>query len=197
MPQRKGKSSGRKMAITILLGVFIAIMLTIFVNLLVSYVYAGPEWDKFCPQLRGFDSQFPGKVIPGTSITANCTFNKPLNDLAENCNLGGGQPLYEYNTQGCAVSLKNCDTCSEQFEEASKAYNRKVFFIYAIIGFALIVYGLFAASLLLEIVALPSGAFLVIEAATRNFDDKLFVIITFGLLIAAALYLALRKFKLK
>ena len=32
---------------------------------------------------------------------------------------------------------------------------------------------------------------------TKNFDDKLFVIITFGLLIILALYLALRKFKLK
>jgi len=86
--------------------------------------------------------------------------------------------------------------CNKEFNDAQNAYNRRTFFIYAIVGFILIVFGLFASSLLLQIVSLPSGAFLVIEAATKNFDDKLFVIITFGLLIIAALYLAIKKLKL-
>jgi len=180
---------------TILLGIFVAIMLTIFINLVVSYVYEGPQYEKYCANRFGFDSM-PAKTLPGTGFTANCTFNKVLNDGAESCSLSGGQPIYEYNNQGCATSLKNCDMCSKQFEEATKAYNRKTFFIYAIVGFILIVFGLFNRALLLQIVSLPSGAFLVIEAAVKNFDDKLFVIITFGLLIVAALYLALRKLKL-
>ena len=74
---------------------------------------------------------------------------------------------------------------------------RKTFFIYAVVGFALIVFGLFISALLLQIVSLPAGAFLVIEAAVKNFDDKLFVIIVYGLLIVGALYLALKKLKLK
>lgn len=193
MPQKREKSSGRKLAITILLGVFIAIMLTIFVNLLVSYVYAGPEYGKFCNTTSSVEP-YTAKI--GQSCY-NCTFSPQLQAQDENCSASSGVSVFEYDSKGCPVALKKCDTCSTDFDKASKIYNRKVFFVYAIIGFALIVYGLFAATLLLEIVSLPSGAFLVIEAATKNFDDKLFVIITFGLLIIAALYLALRKFKLK
>ena len=189
------KLKGRRLATTIILGVFVAIMLSIFVNLLISYVYEGPQYEKYCSNQIGFET-VPMKTIPGTGITANCTFNKGLNDVAENCSSNNGQPTYVYDNNGCAVSLKKCDFCSQQFNDASKAYNRKTFFIYAIIGFILIIYGLFASSLLLQLVSLPSGAFLVIEAATKNFDDKLFVIITFGLLIIAALYLAIKKFKL-
>lgn len=192
----KEKLKGRRLAITILLGVFVAIMLTIFVNLLVSYVYSGPEYQKYCPQDMGFQSQI-AKTLPGTGqVTVNCSFDKQLNDVAENCSINGGQPVYDYSDKGCAISLKKCDMCNKEFNDAQERYNRKTFFIFAIIGFLLIAYGLFAGSLLLQIVALPSGAFMVIEAATKNFDDKLFVIITFGLLIAAALYLAIKKLKL-
>jgi hypothetical protein len=189
------KSKGRKLALTILLGVFVATMLCIFVNLLVSYVYEGPQYEKYCPA-QAFDSQFPAKTIPGTGIYSNCTFDDSINKVAENCSSSMGQPRYNYDSRGCVTSFKSCDMCSKNFDDAQKAYNRKVFFIFAIIGFALIIYGLFAGSLLLQIVSLPSGAFLVIESATKNFDDKLFVIITFGLLIIGALYLAIKKFKL-
>ncbi len=191
----KEKLKGRRLALTIILGVFVAIMLTIFVNLLVSYAYSGPEYQKYCPQ-QAFDSQFPAKTIPGTAIYSNCTFDDSINKVAENCSMSMGQPRYNYDSKGCVTSFKDCDMCGKEFDDASKAYNRKTFFIFAIIGFALIAYGLFAGSLLLQLVSLPSGAFLVIESATKNFDDKLFVIITFGLLIAAALYLAIKKLKL-
>lgn len=196
MAEKRENLKGRRLAITIILGVFVAIMICIFVNLLVSYVYEGPEYQKFCPQNMGFESQM-AKTIPGTGyITVNCTFDKALNDIAENCSLNGGQPIYEYNNGGCAVSMNKCDMCQKEFDDASKAYNRKVFFVFAIIGFALIIFGLFNTGLLLQIVSLPSGAVLVIESAMRNFDDKLFVVITFGLLIIGALYLAIKKFKL-
>ena len=193
--ERAGKLKGRRLAMTIILGVFVAIMLTIFVNLLVSYVYEGPQREKYCPAYA-FDSQFPAKTIPNTNIYSNCTFKNDVNSVAENCSQSMGQPRYNYDSRGCVTSFKACDMCYKNYDDASKAYNRKTFFIFAIVGFALIIYGLFAGSLLLQTVSLPSGAFMVIEAATKNFDDELFVIITFGLLIIAALYLAIKKLKL-
>lgn len=196
MPQNKEKLRGRRLAMTIILGVFVAIMVCIFVNLLISYAYEGPQYEKYCPMWEGFDSQFPAKSIANTGIMSNCTFINDVNAQGENCSLSRGQPKYNYDSRGCVTSFKSCDMCGKNFEDAFKAYNRKTFFIFAIIGFALIIYGLFASSLLMQIVSLPSGAFLVIEAATKNFDDKLFVIITFGLLIIGALYLAIRKLRL-
>src|SRR3989338_5526505 len=190
------KRAGRTLAMTIILGVFVAIMLTIFVNLVVSYTYPEPDYQKYCGNRNYAQMEFPAKTIPGGACNVNCTYNKQLSLQAEGCNLQGGEAVYDYNDLGCAVSLKKCDLCNKQLTEDFKVYNRMVFFVYAIIGFALIVFGLFNPALLLQIVSLPSGAFLVIEAAVKNFDDKLYVIITFGLLIVAALYLALRKLKL-
>jgi hypothetical protein len=54
---------------------------------------------------------------------------------------------------------------------------------------------LFSSVLLIQILALPAGAVLVIQAAVKNFDSKLMVICTFALLIVAAIYLALKKLR--
>jgi len=192
MPGKKGDSSGRKLALTILIGVFIAIMVITLFNLLVSYFYEPPEYDKFC----NFTDSSPYPVKVGYSNCAvNCTFSQVLQDEQDKCVQQRGMAIFSYDSNGCASSLKNCDMCSVNFENSMKEYNRSNFFIYALIGFALIVAGLFIHNLLIQIITLPSGAFLVIEAAVKNFDDKLYVIIVFALLIVAATYLAVKKLK--
>lgn len=188
------KKRGRNLALIILLGVFVAIMLAIFVNLVVSYIYEGPKYEDYCK--NSFSGPYPIKYGVDTASCQNCTFSKSLQEQVSSCEQDGGIPVYEYNSLGCTSALKDCDFCSKEFDQATKAYNRRTFFIYAAVGFVLIVFGLFISTLLLQIVSLPAGAFLVIESATKNFDDKLFVIIVFGLLIVAALYLALKKLKL-
>jgi len=193
--KRNGKRNGKDLALIILLGVFVAIMLTIFVNLVVSYIYEGPKYEDYCR--NSFNGAYPVKYGVDTGSCQNCTFSKSLQEQTDNCYNERGTPVYDYDAKGCTVSLKSCDMCSKEFDDATKAYNRKTFFIYAVVGFALIVFGLFISALLLQIVSLPAGAFLVIEAAVKNFDDKLFVIIVYGLLIVGALYLALKKLKLK
>jgi hypothetical protein len=188
------KLKGRNFALTILLGVFIAIMVSILFNLIVDYVYESPQYDKFCRSVMGQYAIEPyGKYIPEKCL--NCTFSKSLQEEFDNCTKEGGTPVAEYDNNGCSVTLKECNMCQKNFEDAMKVYNRHAFFIFAAIGFALIVVGLFVKPLLIQIATLPSGAVLVIEAAMRNFDSKLMVIITFTLLIVAAIYLALKKLR--
>lgn len=182
--------TGRNFALTILLGVFIAIMLTVLVNLIVDYAYPGPEYNTFCQGAMAMGGPYTGE-IKGTS----CSFNKSVQDSAEACMSNGNTPIYEYNDNGCVVSLKDCNDCQKRYDDDMKAYNRVVFFVFAAVGFILIASGLFVAPLLLQLALLPSGAILVIEAAMRNFDSKLMVIIVFALLIATAIYLALKKLR--
>jgi len=85
--------------------------------------------------------------------------------------------------------------CNKEFEDTMAKYNKNTFFIFAIIGFILILVGLYSSPLLIQIATMPAGAFLVIEAAVKNFQDKLLIIITFSLLIIAAVVLAIRKLK--
>jgi hypothetical protein len=182
---------GRNFALTIILGVFIAIMLCVLVNLIVDYVYPGPQYETYCKGMLGGPVSYPTADVKGGC----CTSTKELQEQVQSCVNEGNSPVYEYDTNGCPKSLKECNDCNQRFGDTTKVYNRQVFFVFAAVGFVLIVAGLFVAPLLLQISLLPAGAFLVIEAAVKNFDSKLTVIIVFALLIVAAVYLALKKLR--
>ncbi len=186
-------SSGRRLALTIILGVFIAIMVITLFNLIVTYIYEEPRYEDFCKNI--FGGSYPVKYGVGPEQCANCTFSRALQEETDKCTQENGIPVYEYNEKGCTVSLKECSLCNKDSENAMKLYNRNTFFVYAVIGFILVVLGLFIHILLIQLITLPAGAFLVIEAAVKNFDDKLYVIIVFSLLIIAAVYLALKKLR--
>jgi len=188
------KLSGRNFALTILLGVFIAIMVVALFNLIVSYAYESPDYEDYCKGIESMTA-YPVRYGIGNEVCGNCTFSPVLQTATEECRNNGGIPIYSYDSNGCTVALKECNMCSKNFEDAMKSYNKSTFFVFALIGFALIVGGLFIHILLIQIIALPAGAFLVIEAAVKNFDDKLSVIIVFALLIVAAVYLALKKLR--
>ena len=196
---KKEKLKGKNFALTILLGVFIAIMVSILFNLIVSYVYEGPEYGEFCRLEMKLIGEYGAKPIGEYDIIPekclNCTFSKALQEKFDNCSSEGGIPIGEYDDNGCIIALKECNFCNKNFENEMKTYNKNSFFIFAPIGFILIVVGLFVSPLLIQIATLPAGAILVIEAAMRNFDDKLMIIITFALLIVAAIYLALKKLR--
>ena len=185
------KIRGRKLALTIIIGVFLAIMIATLFNLIVTYFYEVPRYDDFCKNIY-FD---PYSKYPYYTPEVNCTFPKEIKAQVEKCGQDNGIPVYNYSEGGCVTGFKECNFCNQEFEANETAYNRNTFFIYAIIGFILIVLGLFIPILLIQITSLPAGAFLVIEAAVKNFDDKLYVIITFSLLIGAAIILALKKLR--
>jgi hypothetical protein len=189
--EKKKIPSGRNLALTIILGVFISIMIITLFNLVVTYFYEGPDYNSFCNNTYG---QYQMKY-GGTYSCINCTFSKELQEQTDKCTQEGGTPIYDYDERGCTSTIKECSFCSKNFDEATKIYERNTFFIYAAIGFVLIVVGLFVRILLIQLISLPAGAFLVIEAAIKNFDDKLYIIITFSLLIIAAIYLALKKLR--
>ncbi|MEI6849889.1 MAG: hypothetical protein WCK29_02540, partial [archaeon] len=138
---------------------------------------------------------YPDKPYLPQSNNVSCSFNSTLNNQVDACTAKGGNPVYQYNDVGCTVALKNCDMCAKNLENDTNTYNRISFFIFAVIGFVLIVIGLFVTPLLVQLILLPAGAILVIEAAIRNFDDKLAVIIVLALLVVGAVFLALRKLK--
>jgi len=192
------KMGGRNFALTVILGVFVAIMVVTLFNLIVDYVYEGPKYEDYCKGVGGMGMEGSYPIKYGTVVgggCGNCTFSSVLQKQTEECYNSRGIPTYDYDNEGCTSAVRECNMCQKTFDDAMKAYNRQTFFVFAAIGFALIVAGLFIPVLLIQIITLPAGAFLVIEAAVKNFDDKLLVIITFSLLIIAAVYLALKKLR--
>ena len=191
---KKEKLQGKNFALTIILGIFIAIMVVTLFNLIVSYAYEPPKYEDVCKNINGFGA-YPMKYGLGNEQCGNCTFSKSLQQETEKCMQDNGMVIYDYDDKGCTVSIKECNMCNKEFEDTMAKYNKNTFFIFAAIGFILIIGGLYASPLLIQISTLPAGASLVIESAIKNFNDKLLIIIVFSLLIIAAIVLALRKLR--
>ena len=190
---KKERLQGRNFALTILLGIFIAVMVVVLFNLIVSYAYESPKYEDVCKNINS--GPYPVKYGGGTEQCGNCTFSKILQEQTDSCVQSGGMAIYDYDNKGCTSSLKECNMCNQQFNDATAKYNKNTFFIFAFIGFILIIAGLYTSPLLVQISTLPAGASLVIEAAIKNFNDKLLIIIVLTLLIIAAIVLALRKLR--
>ena len=101
------KVSGRKLALTILVGVFIAIMVITLFNLLVSYVYEPPKYENYCNE--SMFGSYPVKYGLSNEMCGNCTFSKALQLETEKCYQEKGNPVYEYDEKGCTKSIRECD----------------------------------------------------------------------------------------
>ena len=128
----KKKMSGRNFALTIILGVFVAIMVSTLFNLIVSYAYEPPKYDDYCKGIGGA-GPYPVKYGLDNAQCGNCTFSKTLQEQTENCNLNNGIPVYDYDDKGCTSTLKECNMCNKNFEDIMNLYNRNTFFVFALI----------------------------------------------------------------
>ena len=93
--------------------------------------------------------------------------------------------------------MKAMDDCSREYEDAREPYNQKRFYIFALIGFILLIYGLFAEELLLQITSLGAGGILVFEGIVTNLEDKLIVFISLLAILVIFGILAYRIIKKK
>jgi len=73
------------------------------------------------------------------------------------------------------------EECREEYEEARKPYNQIRYYIFAGIGFILLLVGLFAKENMIQFTGLATGGILVTQGIVMNFQNKGIV---FGSLIA-------------
>jgi len=79
--------------------------------------------------------------------------------------------------------------CYDELREAQKPYNQKRFYIFAGIGFILLIAGLFVKEMLLQITGLATGGILVVEGIVFNLQEKgivfvslLAILVIFGII---------------
>src|SRR3990172_7523636 len=128
MARRMGgkKMSGRNFALTIILGVFIAIMVITLFNLVVSYAYEAPKYEDYCKGAFGA-GPYPVKYGVDNTQYGNCTFSKDLQEQTDKCYIDNGIPVYSYDSNGCTSELRECSMCNKQYDDATAAYNRITF----------------------------------------------------------------------
>ncbi len=101
--------------------------------------YPSPQYDKFCTAGRFEGNYFPAKPLP--SGEPSCNFSRNLQEEQNRCYAEKGQPIFEYDDKGCTISIKECDYCQKEFEEAQEVYSMRIFIIAFIIGIITLIVG--------------------------------------------------------
>ena len=82
------------------------------------------------------------------------------------------------------TEVQEIQDCYDLYDAALKPYEQKRFYVFALIGFILLIGALFVPEMLLQITGLASGGILVFWGIVSNFQDKLLTFITLlGILI--------------
>ena len=173
-----------------ILVVGIMIVANLFLNYALDAFYPAPKYETFCP-------------------------NKQVNEAIltkDACLIKGGQwsenvvPKDVSRAAPIPVSIKPeiagyCNenfTCSKNFEEVNKVYDRNIFIVLVIAGTAFLVGGMFVAAI--EAVALGfsfAGVLSLIVGTLRywsSMDDKLRVVVL-GFALMALVWVGIKKFK--
>lgn len=161
----------RKLGLTILIGIILTVLIISVVNVGMQLIYERPEYGDYCGEYR------PMPVLQNPNETACAQDVKICEDgttVSRNPKLGCEFPP-------CSDEF---ETCQKEYDSASDNYNQIRFYVFAIIGFALLLLGLWHKELLIQITGLATGGILVLQGVVMNLKEKLIVFITLLLILA-------------
>jgi hypothetical protein len=166
----------------------IAIVVNLFITYLVDVIYNAPEFTTFCPERqvnRAIESEAACLEVGG--------------QWNENVNMKSG----EFPQEAVVVPLSSsyCDvnyTCSKQFEDAMKVYNRNVFVVFVTLGILLLIGSVYLAGSEAVSLGLSFGGVLALVIGSVRYwsdmDDILRVVIL-GLALVGLIYVAWKQFR--
>jgi len=92
---------------------------------------------------------------------------------------------------------RELDRCMQEYMDARKPYNQIRYYIFAGLGFVLLLIGLFATENMIQFTGLASGGFLVTQGVVINLENKLVVFISLLAILIIFSILAYRIVKSK
>ncbi|MBD3252231.1 hypothetical protein GF386_00690 [Candidatus Pacearchaeota archaeon] len=164
------KQKINKLALTIIVSVILTIILVSLVNVGISIFYDSPEYNDFCGEVRPSPVMKENETIVCAQDVKECPDGTTVSrDPARNCEFPPCKSEFQ--------------TCQEEYDKARESYNQVRFYILAVIGFALLLVGLFSPELLFQITGLATGGILVTEGIVTNFENKVVVFISLLLIL--------------
>lgn len=168
------------------IGIFVVYLLMLAYG--IEAFYSSPQYNDFC---TGSESEryYPGKPYPSEYGTNCSTLPRSIREQIDACFVNEGQPIYEYDDAGCTTSMKECNYCNKEFNDARQEYEKRVFVIALIVGIVtlLIGYGMLAAEPVGSAL-MASGIGAIFYGSMRNWEH-LSDILRFLLLFAALILL--------
>lgn len=166
--------------ITIFASIILVALIISIVNIGLSLFYEAPEWDDFCGGYRARPLEKSVDIneeIVCPAIVRTCDDGTTLApDPERNCEF-----------PSCSSDF---DTCQDEYENARDNYNQIRFYVFAALGFLLLIFGLYSKEFLMQWPSLASGGILIIEGVVVNFENKITVFISLILILVVFGYLA-------
>jgi len=175
-----------------ILGISIALILSLFIGYGINTFYKPPEYEDYC------DEKFPRPVRLEKEDISKCDAIQQSNEaFEESCYRQDGIVRYETDEDGCQVA-EECDMCSKEYKEVMEVYNRNVFIISVIAGLIAVVLG--GIILKLESVSsgiMGGGVLSIIYGTMRYWGDLADVgrFIILGIVLIVLIWIGYRKFK--
>ncbi len=165
------------------LAIGIGIIFVLFVFYGVQTFYPGPEYEDFCGE-RPF---FPVNKEVCEPLDVDPVFQ-------EQCFSSGGMLDYEYDAEGCQQSV-SCNTCSADFDTQRDNYNKNIFFIFVIVGIAVLIGGMFVAEVSVSSGLLLGGILTIIIGTLRSWSEigDILRFLLLGLVLVLLIFIGMRK----
>jgi len=158
-----------KTVFTVIVSIILTILIVSLVNVGLSIFLEPPDYNKFCGSYNSYAVPVLNEKTPTESVCSNDT--RTCDD---------GKVLSRDLQQGCM--FPSCDprfkTCQEESDNAMKDYNQMRYYVFASVGFILLLIGLFIAFNMIQLTGLFSGAILLLEGIIFNFQNKIIVFIS-------------------
>ena len=160
----------QKTALTIIVSIILTIIIISLVNVGLSIFLKSPDYTEFCGDYRTSPILKENQSLVCTADTKTCSDGSILSrDSKMNCEF-----------PPCSSDF---DTCQKEYDAAQNDYNQKRYYVFALIGFILLLVGLFTAELMFQLTGLATGAILVTEGIVTNFQNKIITFISLILIL--------------
>jgi hypothetical protein len=120
----------------IVLGIGIIVVYALVLWQGIEAFYPSPQYDQYCTSIN-----YPISVPYKEGYPINCTVSKELAEEQNQCYSQQGNPIPEYDENGCMVGVKECDFCNKMFNDAQLAHSKKVFYISVVVAIITLIIG--------------------------------------------------------
>jgi hypothetical protein len=159
-----------KTAFTVIVSIILTILIVALVNVGLSIFLEAPNYGDFCDNYAPAYATVLDEKNPGpTSACSNDT------KICDNGKILSRDYQYGCMFPSCSDRFKSCQ---DEYDSATKDYNQKRFYVFAIIGFILLLLGLFVEFNMIQLSGLFSGGILMLEGIIFNFQNKVIVFIS-------------------
>ena len=159
-----------KLGLSILISIILTIIIISAVNVGTSLFLKEPTYEKYCNNTQ---------IIPVQ------TYDNVTKELCETNN--GTWTPQNVQCIKAPCPQEYCDfyaKCNQAYSDAQMPYNQNRFYVFAGLGFILLLIGLFAKENLIQITGLATGGILVFEGIVMNLQNKLVVFIALLAILA-------------